>query len=132
MITSWTLYWILILDNIKTGLGVFLFLGAFICILFIVGTILQEIEDRKDLYKFKILLRIFTLIFLCIYILAGVIQCLLPSTKDAMIIYGVPTIVNNETIQKEFKDVYLGGKKFITVINERVIELMQSKKEEIK
>lgn len=127
MITSWALYWLLMLDNIKMGMQIFLFLGAFINIVFIAGLIALEQLSKEKIHK--MFMRIFTPIFLCIYILIGIIQCLTPSTKDAMIIYGVPKIVNNETIQKEFGDIYYGSKKFITVLNDRIVDFVQVKKE---
>ena len=102
-ITQEALYWITRLDGIKAALAAALAVCA-ICALF-AG--ISAVTDRDKLCG-------------CVAFLSGGLAVMLlgtlvlvPTTKEAYLIYGVPAIVNSETVQEESADVYQLLKRYL-------------------
>jgi hypothetical protein len=101
MITAWDIYWITRLDSINTFLATIFFIPLGIgCLTLMFYPILKmdvfDGEENKFRKFNKVLFKI-----LPIYILiVGTIFCIFPNTKEAVAIYLIPKIANNEQVQK--------------------------------
>jgi len=106
--SAFELYWILRLDSISSffiGSGVFLLIVPVFC--FIIYTMIasndifcccnKEEEDQKKNKNFLKRIAISTLI---IGIVFSIISVFVPTTKEAILIYSVPPIVNNERVKE--------------------------------
>lgn len=91
MITMWDVYWFTRLDSL-IGLCIF-FIVVFATMLIVMG-IFAVIEDRWEKVKKSFMICAATMTFFII------LATFLPSTKEAVAIYILPKIVNNEQIQK--------------------------------
>jgi hypothetical protein len=93
------------LDNIHTSL---FDITAFAVIVLLVSTCAYFLETcSPSMYK-KILIITTVVILVCVGI-----KSMLPTTKQAMIIYGVPKILNNEVLQKEVLELYATSKDYL-------------------
>lgn len=101
MISPWTVYFILMLDNISGFLGAIIFLCVATFVFsggvgaFIKGTSDSPIEDNIltiffNRYKIKLVF----LFFICLFF-----QSFLPSTKQAVAIYLIPELSKSQTIR---------------------------------
>lgn len=89
MIDTWTLYWILMLDNIQCFFGI----GGF---LILVGALMTFMVYAVSEGDFPL--------FVCKYmgILGGILVCiatLLPNTNQMAILYVMPKIANSEFVK---------------------------------
>lgn len=92
MITAWDIYWITRLDSLNglmVGIICVSLLGIFMCL------VIGDCAHDKLFYFKKNLLSLFLITFLC-----SVVGTFCPSTKEAVAIYMIPKIVNNEQVQK--------------------------------
>jgi len=94
MITSWDIYWITRLDSIVFVCAAIAIIGvAVACFVWMMGM------DDWDGEAGKIVKKIYKIIIVSVST-ALTIGSFVPSTKDAVAIYMIPKIVNNEQIQK--------------------------------
>lgn len=93
MITTWEIYWITRLDIINVISGILFIIPAGI---FLFSPLLCEAIFDGDWGEFwKFVRKI-----IAIPIIALILFIFLPNTKDAVAIYIIPKIANNEQIQK--------------------------------
>lgn len=107
MISSWIVYWIATLDSIISFLSIFVSLTGtlsviFSVIYFVTRSLLEEgqeyrkdirigwINTSKNLLKITIPICIFSSI-LCVFV---------PNTKQAVAIYFIPKVANNQHVQQ--------------------------------
>jgi len=102
-ITQETLYWITRLDGINAALAAALVVCA-LCA-FVTGA--TALSDRDKLFGCVAFLSS----GLTVMLLGTLV--LVPTTKEAYLIYGVPAIVNSETVQEESADVYQLLKRYL-------------------
>lgn len=99
MITSWDIYWITRLDGLN------FFVGVIAVISIITATTLLIIRIASDDYfpwEHKFIKTWFRPMFTAVIVavMCIVISIFVPSTKEAVAIYMIPKIVNNEQVQK--------------------------------
>jgi len=91
--SGWTVYWITRLDTI-VALSVFFF--VLLSVILIVAIIISYIDpDIWDYIKYR---RRTSLSFLLVWFLFAITSFLLPCTKEAVAIYMLPRIANNEKV----------------------------------
>ena len=98
MISAWDIYWVSQLDTfieVSTFIGITGFIVGVIFILIYHGFIRDNSEDKtlKGMYKFGKILMIPSVLFI-------LIATILPSSKTAVAMWGVPKIVNNEDVRE--------------------------------
>lgn len=94
--SPWTVYWITRLDSMSV-----LFTVIFLTLLIVGGVVLLVGTIETDGQWIKVPgLRKFAIIGVSIFLFAGLGSMLLPSTKEAIAIYALPKIVNNEQVQQ--------------------------------
>jgi hypothetical protein len=92
MITLWDIYWITRLD----GACLFLTFGAVISpIAALMCMLFGELEEGSVWHFRKSIITLISLV-----VVFSLLRVFLPSTKEAVAIYMVPKIVNNEQVQK--------------------------------
>ena len=98
MISPWTIYWITRLDSIQAGCGIVLIVGMIVAFFLGIGAILITIESEWDgcWPVYKAVIR--WMLIICVP--AMLIGVATPSTKQAVAIYLIPKIANNEQIQQ--------------------------------
>lgn len=119
MISPWTIYWIMQLDSINTGLNILSFLtGGLVVILSVASAVhysadpaewaskemkvsAERANERAPKIK-TFAVRIAVFAFLPSFFLG----ILLPSSKVAAAMVLIPAIANNETVQKEAGELY--------------------------
>jgi len=111
LISPWTLYWILRLDAIHGLCNVLQTTGYTICslttALVIIGAIIAITDKDKNLLAIVNKVRKYLVPAWFIPIIATVLYVLIPTTKQAAVIYAVPTIVNSPTVQEETGEIYV-------------------------
>jgi uncharacterized protein (DUF697 family) len=65
-------------------------------------------------------------------IAVGILRALMPSTQDAVLIWGLPAIVNNETVQKKAVDAADGTADLLRLAKDFVADKLKSDKEATK
>lgn len=113
--SGWMIYWLLMLDNIR-GVGVWLAVPAIIFSIVSLCGVMYSLENNDDdwLKKWgKYLLRS-CIVFSAALLLRGFV----PSTKEACVIYLLPKIANNESVQNI-------GEKSMKLIESKVSEWLQ-------
>ena len=95
MITAWDIYWITRLDGVGFLCAAILIVGGIVsCFIW-----LPAADNGWDSSEGKIVKRIYKIIGISVAI-ALIIGTITPSTKEAVAIYMIPKIVNNEQVQK--------------------------------
>jgi len=110
MITAWELYWITRLDGLNSTFNIFAGIFILICLILLITRIslifVPEENNIKNIFS-KLLIPssiiLAILVILCDFI---------PTTKQAIVIYCVPKILNNEVIKEDLKEFYNASKKF--------------------
>lgn len=102
MITSWQLYWILMLDNIKTSFIPISIITLIATLIFwILGTVLYSDPNNnpvdKKIGKILLILGVPSTFFLLICFLVDIF---LPTTKQMALIYVIPKIATEQNIDK--------------------------------
>jgi len=87
---GWLIYWITRLDALQAGFIVTLVVGTILSIVMSIAFFSEGWEPGKMWLKR----------FVSIAITAGLLLVFLPSTKEAVAIYLIPKIANNEQVQK--------------------------------
>lgn len=105
-ITPKTLYWLTRMDSFG-GLFVIIsfitFIG-FICMLIIMGINSRRYGDEEEfLFKFG---KLWSWICGILFIFSTAACVFLPSTKEMLIIYGVPALVESRVVQKDIPQLY--------------------------
>jgi apolipoprotein N-acyltransferase len=95
MITSKQMYWLLMLDNIGTFLGVSFIVWI---ILFVISGVVVAIGINENDWSKKLV--IFPISVFIIASLILIIGTFLPNTKQMAVILVAPRIINNEQVQK--------------------------------
>jgi len=98
MITAWDVYWITRLDGIGLGLPLVFITAIFVVIAWIIamsaGSMWEDNEEKRPKY-----LR-FLYAAIGVGALALTVGLFVPTTKEAVAIYMIPKIANNEQVQK--------------------------------
>lgn len=121
IISPWMLYLWTRLDVLNIVLGALSILG--LCSTILYPPIIHDcvgVPDQKFHYKVWKYITTITLFSLLVFIL-------LPSKKDAALIYVVTKIVNNPTIQQEAGKVYGEFGELYTIAKEALIESLPKK-----
>ena len=99
--TSWQMYWLLMLDNIKDLMGIIVFIFAFVCIIGAVFWFMAEATPNDDDSEIYIRAAQTPLCLAwAIWILAILSLVFLPTTRQMAAIIVVPKIINNKDVQK--------------------------------
>lgn len=111
MISPWTVYWVLQLDSIKTGVGVFSILGLVLIGAAMAGILgistMPPVSDGDRCLASKHLPRLGRAWVVCLALAAS--NMFLPTTKTACAILTIPAVANNETLQTDLTEVYQLG-----------------------
>lgn len=130
IISPWEIYWILSLDSIKSTFGGLAFVFAIVSIAVIIFSIAFITEEKCTRLRRNLIITIcvFIVLFEAFLICA---TTLVPTTNQAIAMYSIPAIVNNPEIQKEFKELYSGGKDMAKESKELFIETMKTLRHKI-
>lgn len=94
---AWTIYWVMQLDSINSGVALLTFFGCLACP-FLWLYVLEETEGLGAR-----VLATFASFFAAVLVALAI---LLPSSKTAAAMVILPAIANNEQVQKEAGDLY--------------------------
>jgi len=94
---EWTIYWITRLDEIKDTFSGFTLMLFFLLILFSIILVMAYSSDDKKISK--IILGIIICDLFCMFLLA-IGNMVIPTTKQMLLIKGVPAIVNSREASK--------------------------------
>lgn len=106
MISPFTLYLILMLDNIKGALVALLFASALPAVICFIVTIVNSSCEYKSEEKYFAAGKKGLKICVPLMVFALLTQALLPSSKQAAAIVIIPAIANNENVQREAGELY--------------------------
>lgn len=100
--TEWSLYWITRLDGVRDGvIGIFtigIICTAALLLVYIVA------EDNRDTDVIKKAAK-WLKIAVPITVLVGVIVAFMPTTKEALVIYGGPKILNSKFVREDAEEI---------------------------
>ena len=101
MITAWDIYWITRLDYIGHGLLGVTILSLFASIILIGVRVAEHEEIEKEVNK-DVRQTFAWIIGLCLslFFISITVNIFTPTTKEAVAMYLLPKIVNNEQVQK--------------------------------
>ena len=112
-ITTSTLYWILMLDNISKTIAGFAIIMGILCVVFIVfAPPMSNFEDKETrrIMKLSIIPGVLAMFFFALFALT-------PTTKQMATILIAPKLINSEFIQKdlpkETKELYGMAKSYL-------------------
>jgi len=99
MISAWTLYWVLMLDNINgiLAIGFSISLGISV-VLGIISVITLDDRDYNDVRKR--IAEIFKCYLLPIFFITSLIGVFLPNTNQMAMIYVIPKLSNSDFMKK--------------------------------
>lgn len=125
MITAWDIYWITRLDGINYFLAfftVFSSISAFIALILRIFAAANKYfsEDGEDDMDYKENIKLWNKLKIYLFISSILIFCsiFIPSTKEAIVIYTIPKITNNQDVQQIPAN-------FAKLINEKLQEWMK-------
>lgn len=120
IITPSQVYWITRLDDIQRLLEVGCFVGGMAYV--IVSFAVLGALDESYTTAFRRLCVFVALVVGAILPFCAVARALTPSTKDMLLIYGVPAIVNNEKVQQKAADALDGTEDLLKLAKSYVAE----------
>ncbi len=112
IIQPWQLYLILQADNIRAMLcglaGLVAVLAGMFTAVIVIGSCVYGVSSGKTgiAPSFIWKVRWWLLLFYSFVVGTQLLSALIPSTKTAAIMFGVPAVVNNPTLQQETGEVY--------------------------
>lgn len=98
--SGWIVYLITTLSGIKDVLSIIAALSSIVLLIFGFFVVILKILEEKDDEDGFVYLKSFLKLAVLLTIIAGILYCVVPSTKDAVLIYIIPKVTSNERMQQ--------------------------------